>query len=75
VITDDRPDNPQGRHWRQRTHCTNGHPFDEANTKWIVDKKGSAHPHLPRLRAISRPRLSRKVVWIILQVERRMTRV
>ena len=40
MITDDRPDNPQGRHWRQRTHCTNGHPFDEANTKWIVDKKG-----------------------------------
>ena len=40
MTTDDRADNPQGRHWRERTHCKNGHPFDEANTKWIVDKKG-----------------------------------
>jgi len=40
LTTDDRADNPQGRHWRQRTHCKNGHAFDEANTKWVVDKKG-----------------------------------
>lgn len=41
MSADNPADNPLGRHWRQRTHCKNGHPYDEVNTKWVVNERGN----------------------------------
>ena len=42
----------KGRHWRDRTHCKNGHPYDDINTKWVVNKNWL--PFKPSMRGRSR---------------------
>lgn len=30
---------PRGQHFKDRTHCPEGHPYDEENTRWVAGRR------------------------------------